>query len=151
MPLPPIQYPPIVNPVQLMLATEDSGVGRFTLNIRRVNGSAAIRTGIVQASITLTVFNENPVAIFAVSRILLPKEIFGKEGGEESFNWVPPPEVGVPSENCLSGVEMPPARLVAPTSFGVEIRSTGGDGIDGKRGGFAASVLFCVILHLMMV
>ncbi|XXG67770.1 hypothetical protein AAC387_Pa06g1036 [Persea americana] len=117
-----------------------------------VNGSAAIGTGIVQASITLTVFNQNPVAIFAVSRILLPKEIFGKEGGEESFNWVPPPpEVGVPSENCLSGVEMPPARLVAPTSFGVEIRSTGGDGIDGKRGGFAASVLFCVILHLMMV
>ncbi|KAJ8631721.1 hypothetical protein MRB53_025044 [Persea americana] len=141
----------IVNPVQPTLATEDSGAGRFTLNITRVNGSAAIGTGIVQASITQTVFDQNPVAIFAVSRVLLPKEIFGKERGEESFNGAPPPEVGVPPENSLSGVEMPPARLVAPTGFGVEMRSTGGDGIDGKRGGFAAGVLFCVVLHLMMV
>lgn len=141
----------IVNPVQPTLATEDSGAGRFTLNITRVNGSAAIGTGIVQASITQTVFDQNPVAIFAVSRVLLPKEIFGKEGGQESFNGAPPPEVGVPPENSLSGVEMPPARLVAPTGFGVEIRSTGGDGIGGKRGGFAAGVLFCVALHLMMV
>ncbi|KAI8020883.1 Fasciclin-like arabinogalactan protein 4 [Camellia lanceoleosa] len=39
------------------------GAGRFTLNISRVNGSVAIDTGIVQASVTQTVFDRNPVAI----------------------------------------------------------------------------------------
>ncbi|KAK9122689.1 hypothetical protein Sjap_012291 [Stephania japonica] len=71
----------IVNPVQPTLATEDRGAGRFTLNITRVNGSVAIDTGLVQASITQTVFDQNPLAIFAVSRVLLPREIFGGEGG----------------------------------------------------------------------
>ncbi|KAF6171893.1 hypothetical protein GIB67_011790 [Kingdonia uniflora] len=69
----------IVNPVQPTLATEDKGAGRFTLNITRVNGSVAIDTGLVQASITQTVFDQNPVAIFAVPKVLLPKEIFGRE------------------------------------------------------------------------
>ncbi|KAD5317603.1 hypothetical protein E3N88_17549 [Mikania micrantha] len=68
----------IVNPVQPTLATEDNGAGSFTLNISRVNGSVAINTGIVEASVTQTVFDQNPVAIFGVSRVLLPKEIFGK-------------------------------------------------------------------------
>ncbi|KAL6956732.1 hypothetical protein U1Q18_044961, partial [Sarracenia purpurea var. burkii] len=54
----------IVNPVQPTLATEDVGAGSFTLNISRVNGSVAIDTGIVQATVTQTVFDENPVAIF---------------------------------------------------------------------------------------
>ncbi|KAJ8648757.1 hypothetical protein MRB53_001780 [Persea americana] len=73
------------------LATEDFGAGRFTLNIKRVNGLATIGTRIVQTLITKTVFDQNPVAIFAVSRVLLPKEIFGKEGAEESFNAASPP------------------------------------------------------------
>ncbi|KAK9170492.1 hypothetical protein Syun_002632 [Stephania yunnanensis] len=71
----------IVNPVQPTLATEDRGAGTFTLNITRVNGSVAIDTGLVQASITQTVFDQNPLAIFAVSRVLLPREIFAGEGG----------------------------------------------------------------------
>nr|XP_043621159.1 fasciclin-like arabinogalactan protein 4 [Erigeron canadensis] len=68
----------IVNPVQPTLATEDKGAGSFTLNISRVNGSVAINTGIIIASVTQTVFDQNPVAIFGISRVLLPKEIFGK-------------------------------------------------------------------------
>ncbi|XP_078428615.1 fasciclin-like arabinogalactan family protein [Wolffia australiana] len=71
----------IVNPVQPTLATEGSGAGRFTLDIARANGSLAIDTGLVRASITRTVYDQNPVAVFAVSRVLLPKEIFGVVGG----------------------------------------------------------------------
>nr|DAD36770.1 TPA_asm: hypothetical protein HUJ06_007411 [Nelumbo nucifera] len=69
----------IVNLVQPTLATEAMGVGTFTLNIMRVNGSVAIDTGIVQASVTQMFFYQNPVSIFAVSKVLLPIEIFGKE------------------------------------------------------------------------
>ncbi|KAL3367259.1 hypothetical protein AABB24_011798 [Solanum stoloniferum] len=66
----------IVNPVQPTLATEQNGAGSFTLNISRVNGSVGINTGIVQASVTQTVFDQNPVAIFGVSKVLLPQEFF---------------------------------------------------------------------------
>ncbi|KAI3507750.1 hypothetical protein L1887_22743 [Cichorium endivia] len=69
----------IVNPVQPTLATEDKGAGSFTLNISRVNGSVAISTGIVEASVTQTVSDQNPIAIFGISKVLLPKEIFGKK------------------------------------------------------------------------
>ncbi|KAE8665003.1 fasciclin-like arabinogalactan protein 4-like [Hibiscus syriacus] len=72
----------IVNPVQPTLATEDNGAGSFTLNISRVNGSVAIDTGIVQASVTQTAFDQNPIAIFGVSKVLLPREIFGKDSAE---------------------------------------------------------------------
>ncbi|KAL9678093.1 hypothetical protein QQ045_015932 [Rhodiola kirilowii] len=67
----------IVNPVQPTLATESMGAGRFTLNISKLNGSVAINTGIIQATVTQTVCDQNPVAIFGVSRVLLPREIFG--------------------------------------------------------------------------
>ena len=82
----------IVNPVQPTLATEDSGAGRFTLNISRGNGSISIDTGIIQASITRTVYDQNPVAVFAVSRVLLPREIFrGTVQGSGASNEVGPP------------------------------------------------------------
>lgn len=67
----------IVNPVQPTLATELASAGDYTLNISRVNGSVAINTGLVQASVTQTVFDEKPIAIFGINSVLLPKEIFG--------------------------------------------------------------------------
>ncbi|GAB2263320.1 hypothetical protein Droror1_Dr00004317 [Drosera rotundifolia] len=71
----------IVNPVQPTLATEDNGAGSYTLNISRVNGSVALNSGIVVAVVTQTVFDQNPVAIFGISNVLLPREIFGADEG----------------------------------------------------------------------
>nr|XP_004488227.1 fasciclin-like arabinogalactan protein 4 [Cicer arietinum] len=81
------------NPLQPTLATETMGAGSFTLNISRFNGSVAINTGIVQALITQTVFDQNPIAIFGVSKVLLPKEIFGKNPIVSAKS---PPESGAP-------------------------------------------------------
>ncbi|XP_028096664.1 fasciclin-like arabinogalactan protein 4 [Camellia sinensis] len=132
----------IVNPVQPTLATEDMGAGRFTLNISRVNGSVAIDTGIVQASVTQTVFDQNPVAIFGVSRVLLPREIFGKNpivdiaaGGAQ------PPDVSLSPENSpeLYG---PPSHLLSP--LGQEIRSeAAGNGVQRF-----VLALCCIALYL---
>lgn len=139
----------IVNPVQPTLATEEAGAGTFTLNITRVNGSVAIDTGIVQASITQTVFDQNPVAIFAVSRVLLPKEVFGmagKAGGE-----APAPELGAAPESSVPGFEMPPTLLTAPPpSLFNDIQSSA---IDCRRGVAAAAIAaafqFCIVLCFM--
>ncbi|KAL4571051.1 hypothetical protein LXL04_017801 [Taraxacum kok-saghyz] len=119
----------IVNPVQPTLATEDKGAGSFTLNISRVNGSVAINTGIIQASVTQTVFDQNPVAIFGISRVLLPKEIFGKNAVLEK----PPPITGAPAPVMSMnfspesyGPSSPPGQM--PSS------ATGGmDGCDGRH------------------
>ncbi|KAI3694627.1 hypothetical protein L1987_77595 [Smallanthus sonchifolius] len=121
----------IVNPVQPTLATEDKGAGSFTLNISRVNGSVAINTGIVQASVTQTVFDQNPVAIFGISRVLLPKEIFGKNSIYEnappiapspitsSSPLIFPPELYVPSSPPESREELHSPANVRRVNFAV--------------------------------
>ncbi|CAN0854126.1 Fasciclin-like arabinogalactan protein 4 [Linum grandiflorum] len=122
----------IVNPVQPTLATEDIGAGRFTLNISRVNGSVAIDSGIVQASVTQTVFDQNPVAIFGVSRVLLPKEIFGKNpipptSKPGSPGKSDPPEASMSPEKSPD-TDTPPSHLSSPPDFREDIKSGGGGG-----------------------
>ncbi|XP_068642272.1 fasciclin-like arabinogalactan protein 4 [Aristolochia californica] len=131
----------IVNPVQPTLATEDMGAGRYTLNITRVNGSVAIDTGIVQAEITQTVFDQNPVAVFAVSRVLLPREVFGREN--ERMGLAVPPEIGLPPENSIQN---PPAHLETPPGSRGDVRSTGGNG--EKMGSLLP--LFCIALYVLV-
>lgn len=137
----------IVNPVQPTLATEDSEAGQFRLNITRVNGSIAIDTGIVQAAITQTVFDQNPVAIFGISQVLLPKEIFDE--GPVRRSVVPPPGTGLALENSDAGAVIPPA--LSPDSTG-RIESDGGDGEKGRiRGaGGVVSALYCIGMYLML-
>ncbi|XP_020571116.1 fasciclin-like arabinogalactan protein 4, partial [Phalaenopsis equestris] len=107
----------IVNPVQPTIATEDSQAGWFTLNISRVNGSVAIDTGLVQATITRTVYDQNPVAVFAVSNVLLPRQVFGK--GEQNQEGVgletatPSPEASPPEEGMAA-----PGSLMSPPGSG---------------------------------
>ncbi|MCD7456692.1 hypothetical protein HAX54_032748 [Datura stramonium] len=113
----------IVNPVQPTLATEQNGAGSFTLNISRVNGEVSIDTGIVQALVTRTVFDQNPVVIFGVSSVLLPKEFFGKNSIE-----VNKPRGGVPALADPPGIFLSPvnspnidgsaSHLSSPPGFG---------------------------------
>ncbi|GAB4860162.1 hypothetical protein Ancab_011640 [Ancistrocladus abbreviatus] len=132
----------IVNPVQPTLATEDNGAGSFTLNISRVNGSVAINSGIVQAVVTQTVFDENPVAIFGISHVLLPREIFGSvkdrnvnlgtgnnsssssggHGGGGPLIAPHPPEIGAAPDNSPDRFS-PPSHLSSPPGFREEISS----------------------------
>ncbi|TYK21930.1 fasciclin-like arabinogalactan protein 4 [Cucumis melo var. makuwa] len=143
----------IVNPVQPTLATEDMGAGRFTLNISRVNGSVGINTGIVQASVTQTVFDQNPVAIFGVSEVLLPREIFGnnpmmtaKPRNEIVGNAQPPEGMAMSPES-----NGPQLHLSSPPGYGEEIRS-----VAAINGGMSSSSVlsskqmrFCLFLWLL--
>ncbi|KAK1265587.1 Fasciclin-like arabinogalactan protein 4 [Acorus gramineus] len=137
----------IVNPVQPTLQTERAGAGRFTLNITRVNGSVAIDTGMVQATITQTVFDQNPVAIFGVSKVLLPKEMFEApssptENAEATM--APMPEPAMSPED--GSVETPPSRLSSPPG----LRGVGSDGGDGREGRWMALAI-CIALYLTCI
>lgn len=141
----------IVNPVQPTLATEERGAGSFTLNISRVNGSVAIDTGIVQASVTQTVFDQNPVSIFGVSRVLLPREIFSKDptlepGGKPGHGVVEAsnsPEISPPPETPAESSESP-SNLLSPPSFREDIRS------GSTRRSCIVLALCCIGLYLLV-
>lgn len=114
----------IVNPVQPTLATEQNGAGSFTLNISRVNGDVSIDTGIVQASVTRTVFDQNPVVIFGVSKVLLPKEYFQKNSVEvinKPSSGAPasadPPEISISPVNSPD-IDGSTNHLSSPPRFG---------------------------------
>ncbi|XP_006588004.1 fasciclin-like arabinogalactan protein 4 [Glycine max] len=133
----------VVNPFQPTLATEAMGAGSFTLNISRVNGSVAINTGIVQASITQTVFDQNPVAIFGVSKVLLPREIFGKNPtvSTKPLDNAPPPDDDALSPENSPGFDGQPSHLSSPPGFREDVRSHAG----GAGGSLNFVVLLCCI------
>ncbi|GAU47373.1 hypothetical protein TSUD_403760 [Trifolium subterraneum] len=64
--------------MQPTLATLDMGSETFSLNISGINDSVFIDTGIIRGVITRTVYDHVPIAIYAVSKVLLPPELFGK-------------------------------------------------------------------------
>ncbi|GAB4824396.1 hypothetical protein Ancab_007283 [Ancistrocladus abbreviatus] len=153
----------IVNPVQPTLATEDNGAGSFTLNISRVNGSVAINSGTVQALVTRTVFDQNPVAIFGISHVLLPREIFGNvkhrnvnygTGNDSSSSSsgplmvAQPPNVGAPPENTRDGFA-PESHLSSPPGFREEIRSEAAARTESIVINLA--VLFCCIGSFVLI
>lgn len=114
----------IVNPMNPTLATESKGAGSFTLNISRVNGSVAIDSGIVLATVTQTVFDQNPVAIFGISKVLLPREYFGSNPIElnkpSGGGLAQPPDISI-SPVTSPGLDGPPSHLSSPP--GLEMRS----------------------------
>lgn len=113
------------NPLQPTLATEAMGAGSYTLNISTFNGSVAINTGIVQGIITQTVFDQNPIAIFGVSKVLLPREIFGKNPIPSAKS---PPESSAPppyedAASSPAGFDVQPSHLSSPPGFGEDVSS----------------------------
>jgi len=85
------------------------GAGSYTLNISRVNGSiVTINSGVVLAVVTQTAFDQNPVSVFGVSKVLLPKELFPKSG--QPVATAPPQEISLSPESSSEQ----PSRLVSP-------------------------------------
>ncbi|CAA7389684.1 unnamed protein product [Spirodela intermedia] len=146
----------IVNPVQPTLATEDTGAGRFTLNISRVNGSVAIDTGVVQASITRTVYDQNPVSVFAVSRVLLPREIFrggGNGGTATDLVTTPPPEAAAFAPGGSPEVATPAARTTSTQGQSNDAKSSARKSAASFLLHGGGILLYCSveILHLLLV
>ncbi|CAJ2645294.1 unnamed protein product [Trifolium pratense] len=117
-------YPPTVlrsvNKMCPTLASEEMGTTMYLLNISASGGSSAvtISTAIVEAVVNRTVYSQHPIAIYVVSKVLLPIEIFGGSGV------VAPPRRflprGSPPPSLRSGqppLLSPQMYLVAALSF----------------------------------
>ncbi|OIW20733.1 hypothetical protein TanjilG_21796 [Lupinus angustifolius] len=67
----------LVNNFQPTLATEATSATSFRFSLSQFQGKAGIQTGIGNRSVVLnTIYDQKPVAIYSVSDVLLPKEIF---------------------------------------------------------------------------
>ncbi|CAL0301567.1 unnamed protein product [Lupinus luteus] len=67
----------LVNPFQPTLATEATSSTSFRFSLSQSQGKATIQTGIGNGSIVLnTIYDQKPVAIYSVSDVFLPREIF---------------------------------------------------------------------------
>ncbi|KAL7213418.1 hypothetical protein ACSBR2_016041 [Camellia fascicularis] len=82
-----------------------------------------INIGIIQAAVTRIVFDQNPLAIFGVSKVLLPREYLEKNpivNSNKPVSDIPSvaqlPEISLPPEIA------PPSHLSSPLGFCAEIR-----------------------------
>ncbi|XP_045791278.1 fasciclin-like arabinogalactan protein 4 [Trifolium pratense] len=61
---------------QSTVGTEIMGDNKFMLNITvSPNGSVEVSNTVVRAIVTRTIFNENPIAIYGISEVLLPRDL----------------------------------------------------------------------------
>ncbi|AES64093.2 fasciclin domain protein [Medicago truncatula] len=76
--LPPAVLRKIANDMHLQdtVATEIMGQATYRINITvMVNGSVAVSNNIVRALVTRTLYDRSPIAVYAVSKVLMPKEL----------------------------------------------------------------------------
>ncbi|KAA8518764.1 hypothetical protein F0562_016462 [Nyssa sinensis] len=67
------QFQTVSNP----LPTEAGSGGRFPLNVTTSGNSVNITTGIVNATVTHTLYSDNQLAVYQVDKVLLTYDIFG--------------------------------------------------------------------------
>lgn len=65
------------DPVTPTLATDNAGVGKYTVNVTNQQGTVVISTGLTNAALISTLYNTVPCGVFAINQVLLPEEIFG--------------------------------------------------------------------------
>jgi uncharacterized surface protein with fasciclin (FAS1) repeats len=73
------------------LASEIMGTSSYHLNISVIGNTVRICTGVVEATVMRTVYAQHPIAIYAVSKVLLPVEMVGG-----SYFPPPPPDISPP-------------------------------------------------------
>ncbi|KAJ4980228.1 hypothetical protein NE237_011008 [Protea cynaroides] len=68
------QFPAVSNPLRTQAG--DSGKDHFPLNVTTSGNSVNMTTGIVNASVTGTIYTDGQLAVYQVDRVLIPLEFF---------------------------------------------------------------------------
>lgn len=83
------QFQTVSNPVRTMASGNG---GPFGINFTSVGNSVNVSTGLVNVAISGAVYSQNPVAVYQVDKVLLPKDIFGPKAPAAA----PAPDAGAP-------------------------------------------------------
>ncbi|CAJ2637635.1 unnamed protein product [Trifolium pratense] len=60
-------------------ATDATGAELYTLNISGIKGRVTVSTGIVKGKLVEILYDQKPIVVYGVPKVLLPKEIFGNK------------------------------------------------------------------------
>ncbi|CAL0301570.1 unnamed protein product [Lupinus luteus] len=67
----------LVNPFQPTHATEATSAGSYRFSLSHFRGNVFINTGVDNRTVVLkTIYDRKPVAIYSVSNVLLPRDLF---------------------------------------------------------------------------
>ncbi|KAH7838365.1 hypothetical protein Vadar_025503 [Vaccinium darrowii] len=69
------QFQTVSNPLRTQAG--DSGPGKFPLNVTTSGNQVNITTGIVNTTVSGTIYTDNQLAVYQVDKVLLPWSIFG--------------------------------------------------------------------------
>ncbi|KAK2997404.1 hypothetical protein RJ639_026437 [Escallonia herrerae] len=97
------------NGVMNTLATD--GASNFDFTVQNDGEEVTLKTRLVTAKITGTLIDEQPVAIFTINKVLLPKELFK---GALSPAPAPAPEAEAPKSSKKKKQKSPPAPADTP-------------------------------------
>ncbi|KAK3013167.1 hypothetical protein RJ639_007886 [Escallonia herrerae] len=97
------------NGVMNTLATD--GASNFDFTVQNDGEDVTLKTRLVTAKITGTLIDEQPVAIFTINKVLLPKELFK---GALSPAPAPAPEAEAPKSSKKKKQKSPPAPADTP-------------------------------------
>ncbi|KAK8913547.1 Fasciclin-like arabinogalactan protein 11 [Platanthera zijinensis] len=68
------QFQTVSNPVRTQAGDTDNG--QFPLNVTSAGGQVNITTGVVNTTVSNTIYADSELAVYQVDRVLLPEEIF---------------------------------------------------------------------------
>lgn len=108
------QFDTITNPVHTQAGNSENG--QYPLNITMAGNTVNISSGVVNATVTNTVYTDEQLSVFQVDKVLLPLDIFGHKTA------VPAPAPSKP-EKSVEDTEAPatPTEVPAPpTPSGAE-------------------------------
>ncbi|XP_008793344.2 fasciclin-like arabinogalactan protein 12 [Phoenix dactylifera] len=69
------EFQTVSNPLRTQAG--DANNGRFALNVTTVGNGVNITTGIVNTTVSNTIYSDNQLAVYQVEKVLLPLDIFG--------------------------------------------------------------------------
>lgn len=125
------------NPVSTQATSEE---GTCTVNITSGSNQANISTGVVETTITNALYQDFPLAVYAVDKVLLPPDLFGPNAGKVHHS-----STASNGKNATSALS-PSSDSEDDTD--ADTKSTNGAGFQGAKWGSIAGLLLMSILNI---
>lgn len=133
----------------LMNTLATDGADKYDLTVQNDGEEVTLRTNIVTARITGTLLDEQPLAIYTIDKVLLPKELFKAEAPAPSP--APAPKADAPPTKKKSSPPAPDSPVEAPSEDPAEQKADDSGSIRYNGGRFAAPLLLSSLLGLLVL
>ncbi|XP_015899846.3 fasciclin-like arabinogalactan protein 11 [Ziziphus jujuba] len=131
------QFETITNPVHTQAGNSENG--QYPLNITSTGSTVNITTGVVNATVTNTVYTDDQFSVYQVDKVLLPLDIFGRKSTP-----VAPAPAPLKPQKAVEDAEAPAKTTEVPPP-----PPSGAIGM--KHHGFVAVILAMGVLKALLL